>query len=130
MEGAKQNYWEVEYKDFVENAVIRFRKMNSLDLLDLADRNINKSGDSKEFKLDCLRNVLWTKDGSKWFDLMDEDGNVTLPELTSSALLDIFFKFRSEVCLPVFTESKTYQTLQEQSEAIKEAKVEKHKKQQ
>lgn len=130
MEKMKQNFWEDEYKDIMDGAVFKFKKMSSLDVLDLADRNVGKSGESKEFKLDCLRNVLWTRDGSKWFDLLDEFGNCTLPEATYSTLLDIFFKFRSTVCLPVFTESKTYQTLQEQSEAIKEAKVEKHKKQQ
>lgn len=125
-----QDFWIEEYKDFIDGVTFKFKKLSSLEVLDLADRNIGKDADSKEFKLDCLRKVLWTKDGSKWFDLLDEFGNCTLPEATYSTLLDIFFKFRSTVCLPVFTESKTYQTLQEQSEAVKEAKVEKHKKQQ
>ena len=122
----EQNFWETEYKDFVEGIVIKFKKLNSLDVLDLADRNIGKNGDSKQFKLDCLRNVVWTKNGSQWFDLMDEDGNCTLQEVTAPILLDIFFKFRSTVCLPVFTESKTYQDLLEQSEAEKGQKVKKH----
>lgn len=112
-------FWEVEYKDFVPDVIFRFRKMNSLDVLDLADRNINKNGDSKEFKKDCLKNVLWSK-GSEWFALMDDDGNVTLQGLKNSTLLDIFFKFRSAVCLPVFTESRAYQVLIEaNSKAVK-----------
>lgn len=108
----KENFWEEEYKDFMPDVVIKFKKMNSLDVLDLADRNIGKNGDSKEFKKDCLKNVLWSK-GGEWFTLMDDDGNVTLKDLKNSTLLDIFFKFRSEVCLPVFTESRAYQLLTE-----------------
>ena len=126
----KQDFWVEEYKDFVEGITFKFKKMSSLDVLDLADRNVGKTGDSKEFKLDCLRNVVWTKDGEKWFDLMDENGNTTLAELSYSTLLDIFFKFRSTVCLPVFTESIAYQTLLDQQESIKETKAEKHSKKQ
>lgn len=104
-------FWEVEYKEFVPNVLIKFKKMNSLDVLDLADRNVNGDGDSKKYKLDCLRNVLWTRNGTDWFPIMDEDGNLTLEGVSNSTLLDIFYKFRSTVCLPVFTESKTYQSL-------------------
>ena len=118
-------FWETEYTDFLPGVTVRFKKMNSLDVLDLADRNIGKAGDTKQFKLDCLRNVVWSK-GGEWFDLMDEYGNVTLPELRASTLLDIFFKFRSTVCLPVFTESKAYQALTAQTEAVKAEKVKKH----
>lgn len=120
-------FWEVEYKDFMPNVTIKFKKMSSLDVLDLADRNIGKETDSKKFKLDCLRNVVWTRNGAEWFALMDEDGNVTLPGLPASTLLDIFFKFRSTVCLPVFTESKTYQSLMEQTEVAKGEVAKKHK---
>lgn len=105
-----KNFWEVEYKDFVPGVTFRFKKLNSLDVLDLADRNVGSTGKTKEFKRDCLVNVLWSKNGSDWRELMDEDGNLSL-DIPSSALLDIFYKFRSEVCLPVFTESKTYQSL-------------------
>ena len=123
---SKKEFWEVEYTDFVPGVTIKFKKMTSLDVLDLADRNIGKDGDSKEFKKDCLQNVVWSK-GGEWFALMDEYGNVSLPELTNSALLDIFFKFRSEVCLPVFTESKTYQKLTEQTNSAPvESGVKKH----
>lgn len=119
-------FWEVDYTDFVPNVTIKFKKMLSLDVLDLADRNIGKAGDSKQFKLDCLRNVVWSK-GGEWFDLMDEYGNVTLEGLKASTLLDIFFKFRSTVCLPVFTESKAYQALTEQTAAAREGQAKKHK---
>lgn len=120
-------FWEVEYKDFMPNVTFKFKKMLSLDVLDLADRNIGKAGESKQFKLDCLRNVVWTKNGTDWFELMDEFGNVSLEGLPNHTLLDIFFKFRSTVCLPVFTESKAYQSLQAQTEAVKEAAAKKHK---
>lgn len=119
-----KEFWEVEYRDFVPDVVIKFKKLNSLDVLDLADRNVGRGGDSKQFKKDCLQNVLWSK-GGDWFTLMDDDGNVTLPNLKNSTLLDIFFKFRSTVCLPVFTESKAYQTLIEQKQAV-EGQVKKH----
>ena len=118
----KVAYWEVEYKDFVPDVVFKFRKMTSLDVLDLAERNIGKNGDTKEFKRDCLQNVLWSR-GGDWFALMDDAGNATLPELSASTLLDIFFKFRNEVCLPVFTESKTYRLL---TDRATEDQVEKH----
>lgn len=118
-------FWEIEYTDFVPDVVIKFKKMNSLDVLDLADRNIGKGGDTKQFKKDCLQNVLWSK-GGEWFTLMDDDGNVTLPDLKNATLLDIFFKFRNTVCLPVFTESRTYQKLTEQKQIL-ESQVKKHK---
>lgn len=111
----KKQFWEVEHKEFVDGVVVKFKKLSSLDVLDLADRNIGSGSDSKQFKLDCLRNVKWTKNGETWFDLMDEDGNCTLPEMSSATLLDVFFTYRREVCLPVFTESKTYHQLQEVS---------------
>lgn len=119
----EQQFWEVEYREFVPDVVIKFKKMSSLDVLDLADRNIGKDGDSKQFKLDCLRNVVWTKNGTDWFALMDENGNVTLQGLPYPTLLDIFFKFRSTVCLPVFTESKAYQSLLDQSAQVQEAEA-------
>ena len=126
----EQNFWEKEYKDFVDGVVIKFKKMSSLDVLDLADRNIGKNGDSKEYKLDCLKNVVWTRDGSNWFDLMDENGNSNLQGLTYSTLLDIFYEFRRTVCLPVFTESRAYQDLLKQQEKIKGLEDKKHKDQQ
>lgn len=95
------------------NVVFKFKKMLSLDVLDLADRNLTstKPADSRQFKLDCLRNVVWSKNGTDWFDLMDENGNVTLEGLPYSTLLDVFYRFRSQVLLPVFTESRAYQAL-------------------
>lgn len=123
----EEKFWEHEYKDFVDGVVIKFKKMSSLDVLDLADRNISSvTANSKEFKLDCLRNVAWTKDGEHWFDLMDENGNCTIQDLPYSTLLDIFFKFRSVVCMPVFTESRTYRSLSDKSEAAREGQTKKH----
>ncbi len=119
----ERKFWEEEYTDLVPDVTIKFKKMTSLDVLDLADRNIGKSGDDKQFKLDCLKNVVWSK-GGEYFSLMDDEGNVTLPDLRASTLLDIFFKFRSVVCLPVFTESKTYQLLTEKKAV--DGKVKKH----
>lgn len=129
MEG--KAFWEVEYTDFIPDVIIKFKKLNALDQLDLADRNIGKAGNSKQFKLDCLQNVAWTRNGSEWFDLMDESGNCTLPECSASTLLDIFFKYRNVVCLPVFTESRAYKGLMEQkqpAQAESEDKPEKHSK--
>lgn len=123
----KQDFWTVEYKDFIDGVTFKFKKLSSLEVLDLADRNIGKDADSKKFKLDCLRSVLWTKDGSQWFELLDEDGNSTLPEAPYPIILDIFYKFRSEVCLPVFTESRAYQSLVQQAG---EKEAEKHSKKQ
>lgn len=121
-----ENFWEKEYKDFVPNVTIKFKKMNSLDVLDLADRNTRKDTDSKQFKLDCLKNVLWTKNGNDWFALMDDFGNSTLSEMPLPTMLDIFYEFRKVVCLPIFTESKTYQSLLALQEAVQEDGVKKH----
>lgn len=129
MEG--KEFWEVEHTDFISNVVIKFKKLSSLDVLDLADRNIGKDGNSKQFKLDCLKNVIWTKNGSDWFPIMDEYGNVSLPECSPSVLLDIFFRYRNTVCLPVFTESRAYKGLMEKKlrvSAESEDKPEKHNK--
>ena len=119
-----EEFWKEEYKDWMPNVVFKFKKMKSLDVLDLADRNLTgKAADGRQFKLDCMRNVVWTKNGSDWFDLMDESGNVTLDGLPYSTLMDIFFKFRSVVLLPVFTESRAYQSLlQSQGSQSEEAK--------
>ena len=113
-----KEYWEEEFKDLFPGVVFKFKKLNSLDQLDLADRNVGKNGESKQFKLDCLRNVVWTKNNSDWFDLMDEYGNCTLQELPPSTLLDIFFKYRNVVCLPVFTESRAYKSLLEKRNSV------------
>lgn len=119
------NFWEEEYTDFVPDVTIKFRKMSALDVLDLADRNVGRNSDSKEFKKDCLQNVIWSK-GDQWFQLMDDDGNVTIPNLRASVLMDIFHKFRSTVCLPVFLESRAYQILSEsKAEAAKGKKTNK-----
>lgn len=104
-------YWEYKFEDLMPGVVFKFKKTTPLVILDLAERNIGKSGESAQFKLDCLRLVVWSRNGENWFDLMDEDGNTTLQDLPLSTLLDIFFKFRSTVLLPVFTESRTYQAL-------------------
>lgn len=119
-----EEFWKVEYKDWVPNVVFKFKHMKSLDVLDLADRNITgKAADGRQFKLDCLRNVVWSKNGTEWFELMDDSGNTTLDGLSYSTLMDIFFKFRSEVLLPVFTESRAYQSLlQSQGNQSEEAK--------
>lgn len=123
----EEKFWEREYKDFVDGVVVKFKKMSSLDVLDLADRNISSvTANSKQFKLDCLRNVAWTKDGEHWFDLMDESGNCTLQDLPYSTLLDIFFTFRSVVCMPVFTESRAYRSLSDKAEAAREGQTKKH----
>lgn len=113
-----KKFWEVSYNDFMPEVNIKFKKMLSLDVLDLADRNVSGEGNTKQFKLDCLRNVVWSK-GGEYFPLMDEVGNITLEGISNSSVLDIFYTFRREVLLPVFTESRTYQTLLEtESEKI------------
>ena len=55
--------------------------------------------------------AMWTKDGKTWNNLIDEEGNAKLQELdvNPSIALDLFYYFKREVLLPVFTGSKTYQ---------------------
>ena len=117
-----KEYWNEQYDDLYPGIVFRFKKINPIELINLVTENMNFEDTSierkNEFTKQCLLNVEWSKNsGANWFPLIDRDENPHLPELVNNPMIafDIFFAFRRDVITPVFTESRTYQNLIEQS---------------
>ena len=123
------NYWEVTYKDIIDGVVFKFKKMNPIEHLNLVTKNVEferLDGDNAEYFIKkCLQTTLWSKDNQTWNPLVDSEGNSKLPELSNhmSAALDLFYYFKKDVLLPVFTESKTFQR---SISAIQEEQAEKN----
>lgn len=117
-----KNYWETIYEDIYEGIKFRFKKMNTVEHLNLVTKNVEfekLDGDKADyFILKCLQNTLWTKDGVNWNSLVDAEGNSKLNELTSnmSIALDLFYAFKRDVLMPVFTGSKTFQNFMKGSQ--------------
>ena len=111
----REYYWEKEYKDICEGVTFKFKQMNTIEHLNLVTKNVSferAEGDAVEYFIKkCLSMVKWSKDGVNYNDLIDGDGNSKLPEMKAnmSIALDLFYKFKSDVLAPVFTESKTFQ---------------------
>lgn len=107
-------YWKIEYTDLCEGVTFKFKKMNTIEHLNLVTKNVefeSLDGDKAEYFINkCLSMALWTKDGNTWNNLVDAEGNAKLPELETnpSIALDLFYYFKKDVLLPVFTESKTF----------------------
>lgn len=106
-----------EIKDLLDGVTFKFKELNPVELINLVTKNLDfgktdKRDDDEKFINKVLTCILWTKDGSTWNPLVQEDGEARLPELKSkpTVSLDLFYKFRSEVLAPVFYESKTFQT--------------------
>ena len=111
-----ENYWQKEYKDICDGVIFKIKEINPIDMLNLVMANIDPQTrqlkNQKEFLGECMRQFVWTKDGMQWFPLVDEEGRSRLPELDKfpSITLDLMFVFRKDVLMPVFTESKTFQS--------------------
>ena len=109
-------YWKIEYTDLCEGVTFRFKKMNTVEHLNLVTKNVefeSLDGDKAEYFISkCLSMTQWTKDGNTWNNLVDAEGNAKLPELETnpSIALDLFYYFKKDVLLPVFTESKTFRS--------------------
>ena len=112
-----KEYWKEEYTDICEDVMFKFKQTNPIDLINLVTDSLDYEKAvplrKKQFVTQCLEQVVWTKNGTDWYPLVDSDGNPRLPELKSNPTIgfDLFFKFRSEVINSVFTESKTFQNL-------------------
>lgn len=110
----KKAYWTIEYKDLCDGVTFRFKKMNTVEHLNLVTKNVefeSLDGEKAEYFINkCLSIAMWTKDGTTWNNLVDAEGNAKLPELelNPSIALDLFYYFKKDVLLPVFTESKTF----------------------
>ena len=109
-------YWENTYEGYCEGVKFKFKKMNTVEHLNLVTKNVEfekLDGDKAEYFISkCLKTTLWSRDGSNWNQLVDEEGNSKLPELDEkpSIALDLFYLFKRDVLMPVFTESKTFQS--------------------
>lgn len=118
-----ENYWEKEYKDLCDGVVFKFKKMNTVEHLNLVTKNVDfenlDGGRAEYFIQKCLSLTLWTKDGSTWNKLIDDEGNSKLPELdvNPSIGLDLFYYFKKDVLIPVFLESKTFQNSMKEVQA-------------
>lgn len=112
-----KEYWTVLYEDIYPGIIFKFDKINPIEIISLVTESLEfeKSSLNKkdEFVKKCLLHVKWTKDGNKYFPLVDEEQNPHLPELAQNPTIsfDLFFAFRRDVITPVFIESKTYQSL-------------------
>lgn len=111
----KKLYWQEEFKEICDGVTFKFRKMNTVEHLNMVTKNVefeNMDGDKAEYFIQkCLSLAIWSKDGVNWTPVVDADGNAKLPELDTnpSIALDLFYYFKREVLLPVFTGSKTFQ---------------------
>lgn len=112
-----KEYWEQELTDICEGVMFKFKQTNPIDLINLVTDSIDyeKANNSRkrQFVTQCLQQVIWTKNGTDWFPLVDSDSNPRLPEFKTNPVIgfDLFFRFRRDVINPVFTESKTFQSL-------------------
>ena len=124
-----KNYWEIEYGDLIPGVKFRFKKMSAVEHINLVTKNIDFSSmgmdKSDAFIQRCLELTSWSKDGEHWNDLINSDGRAKLPELENSmnAALDLFFYFKKDVLMPVFTESKTYQKFISEQEESQDQKT-------
>ena len=123
MESENKAYWTIEYKDICDGVTFKFRKMNTIEHLNLVTKNVefdSLDGDKAEYFISkCLGMAMWTKDGVNWNNLIDSEGNSKLQEmdLNPSIALDLFYYFKKDVLLPVFTGSKTFQKSMKEIEA-------------
>jgi len=112
-----QEYWTKEYTDLCEGVIFRIKKINPIELINLATAAIDfetATWDRRSVLItNTLRQMQWTKNNETWFPLIEEDGSPRLPELRDQPILgfDVFFAVRRDVLTPVFTESKTFQLL-------------------
>lgn len=110
-------YYEKEYKNLIDGVTFKFKKLNTIEHIELAmdsatwETKGNKKTKTKDMLLGVYRNVLFSKEGGTYRELVDYEGNSNLPELDTrpNIALDLFYLFKEEVIFPVFTESKTFQ---------------------
>ena len=118
-----KEYWNNEYTDICPDVMFKFKQTNPIDLINLVTNSLDYEKApitrQKQFVTECLQQVIWTKNGTEWFPLVDGDGNPRLPEFRANPTIgfDLFFRFRNQVINPVFTESKTFQSLISESKA-------------
>ena len=108
-------YYELKYNDILEGVTFKFKKMNPVEhlsfVLKLPDNEQNGVDKAQTFIQKVLENCLWSKDEQNYFPLVAEDGSARLPELIDNPQISLimFARFKQEVLVPVFTESKIFQ---------------------
>ena len=112
-----KEYWKEEITDICEGFMFKIKQTNAIDLINLITDSLDyekaETERKTQFVKQCLSQFIWSKNGTDWYPLIDEDGNPRLTELRDNPVIgfDLFFKFRRDVINPVFTESKTFQSL-------------------
>lgn len=112
-----KEYWTHEYNDIYDGVVFKIKQINAIELLNLVMTNLELKGSKisqkQEFMQECLKHIIWTKNGMDWYELIDYEGRARLPELDTnpSIAFDLYSIFSTDVLTPVFYESKTFQNL-------------------
>ena len=115
-------YWEIIHEDICDGVKFKFKKLNTVEHLNLVTKNVDferLEGEKADYFINkCLQNTMWSKDGTNWVPLIDAEGNAKLPELEKnpSIAFDLFYMFKRDVLAPVFTGSKTFQNFMKDQE--------------
>lgn len=109
-------YYEKEYTELLDGVTFKFKKLDAIEHVELAMDSASweskkKKINTKEMLLNVFANVMFSKDGTTFRELVDSEGNINLPELDEcpAVALDLYYNFKEEVIFPVFTDSKTFQ---------------------
>ena len=128
MDKERKDYAEIRYSDLCEGVTFKYKKLNPIEMINLVTKNFDfgkQDKDEQDLLLiqKILRNILWTKDGETWVELIQEDGIPKLPELNSdpTIALDLFYRYKADVLAPVFYESKTFQSFMKDTQKQKKA---------
>jgi hypothetical protein len=109
-----KKYYEIIYDDIVDDVIFKFKKLNPIEHLSFILKSQDDQGQIdkvEEFVKKVLQCCLWSKDMKNFFPLVDDSGSARLPELNDDPGISLimFSRFKSEVLMPVFTESKAFQ---------------------
>ncbi len=109
---------EIIYDNLCDNYEFKVKKIDPIEHIGLCAKHMayNAETMSKEnvdaFVKTCLSFIAFRKkgEGEEWKDLLNNNGSCRIT-ISPSVYLDLFMKFRVDVIVPVFTESKTFQNL-------------------
>lgn len=117
---SEEKYYETVYDKLIDGVKFKFKKLNPVEHLSLCTgwqtwEKVNGSNYSALINK-VLINVIFSKNDTDWFPLVDENGNSRLPEFEDNIWvgMDLFLEYKKKVINPVFTESKTIQNITSQ----------------
>ena len=108
---------EIIYDKLSDEYDIKVKRIDPIEHVGLCAKQMAYDAEkmSKEnmdaFVKSCLSFYAYRKKGTddKWENLLNDNGSCKI-NLGPSVMLDLFLKFRVDVILPVFYESKTFQS--------------------